>query len=325
MDQAISEFLSGYFSTNQRKRKTETAYRIDLTQFMTFVGRNVPITSVRSNTIEEWAATLRTKGYSPSSTRRKIAALRILCSYWLRKGIMNESPFWRVKLSYGRIEQLPRSLTQREIQALLLKARGSYLELTRKCDWDDVREKPSSNIYRYTRNLAILELMFATGMRVGELSTLDITDFQVEESAFRIQGKGGIDRLAFVVDELSKSTLKKYLEMRRSVRTSNLALFLNSSGSRISTQGIANLISKLGREANLDRHITPHMLRHTVATLLLRNGVDIRVVQEFLGHASIATTQRYTHVSKEHLIGVLRERHPSLGFRSQMRLALQTE
>jgi len=93
------------------------------------------------------------------------------------------------------------------------------------------------------------------------------------------------------------------------------ALFLNSSRQRLSTQGIANIIAQFRKDAGIERNITPPMLRHTVATLLLRNGVDIRVVQEFLGHASIATTQRYTHVAKEHLIGVLRKSHPSLGLR----------
>ena len=93
------------------------------------------------------------------------------------------------------------------------------------------------------------------------------------------------------------------------------ALFLNAAGARLSTQGIANIIGQFRRDAGIERHITPHMLRHTVATLLLRNGMDIRVVQEFLGHASIATTQRYTHVVKEHLIGELRKRHPSLSLR----------
>ena len=95
------------------------------------------------------------------------------------------------------------------------------------------------------------------------------------------------------------------------------ALFLNASGERLSTQGMANVIAQFRRDAGIERHVTPHMLRHTVATLLLRNGVDIRVVQEFLGHASIATTQRYTHIAKEHLIGVLRKHHPSLGLRAK--------
>jgi len=154
-------------------------------------------------------------------------------------------------------------------------------------------------------------------MRVGEASALDIGDFVVSESVFRVQGKGGRDRLAFVVDEKTVRIQGDHLESRSQLETESSALFLNASGKRLSTQGMANIIAQFRREAGIERHVTPHMLRHTVATLLLRNGVDIRVVQEFLGHASIATTQRYTHIAKEHLIGVLKKHHPSLGLRAE--------
>src|SRR5436309_10766348 len=108
---------------------------------------------------------------------------------------------------------------------------------------------------------------------------------------------------------------REHFDARSRMKTESPALFLNASGERLSTQGMPNVIAQFRRDAGIERHVTPHMLRHTVATLLLRNGVDIRVVQEFLGHASIATTQRYTQVVKEHLIGELRKHHPSLSLR----------
>jgi integrase/recombinase XerD len=120
-----------------------------------------------------------------------------------------------------------------------------------------------------------------------------------------------------VVDEQTVRIQREHRETRSRLVTDSPALFLNASGERLSTQGMANVIAQFRRDAGIERHVTPHMLRHTVATLLLRNGVDIRVVQEFLGHASIATTQRYTHIAKEHLIGVLRKHHPSLGLRAK--------
>ena len=175
----------------------------------------------------------------------------------------------------------------------------------------------STHQYRALRNLALVDLLFATGMRVGEASGLNLADFAVvSESCFRVKGKGGRDRLAFVVDEQTLRIQQEHVEVRSNITSASPALFLNASGKRLSTQGIANIISYFRKEAGIERHVTPHMLRHTVATLLLRNGVDIRVVQEFLGHASIATTQRYTHVTKDHLVQILRERHPSLALRS---------
>jgi site-specific recombinase XerD len=352
LKQAAVEFLGGYFSTHQRGEKTKVAYCSDLAQFRAFVGEDLALLSLRGALIEHWAAHLREKGYSPASIRRKMVALRVFCSYWVRKGTLPESPFWRVKLSFGRIQQLPRTLTEGEMRALLTQARKSYADAGVNADPgvnsdasvnadaganadagvnanglssaapSPALKTPASNgqppfrAYRGLRNVALVELLFATGMRVGEASTLDLKDFVVEEAVFRLKGKGGRPRLAYVVDNETIRIQHEHRQARSALRTESTALFVNASGERLSTQGIANVIAGLCRDAGIERRVTPHMLRHTVATLLLRNGADIRVVQEFLGHTSIVTTQRYTHITKEHLIGVLRNHHPSLRFRA---------
>jgi site-specific recombinase XerD len=316
LKQASAEFLAGYFSTHQRRSKTKVAYCSDLAQFNAFVGEELELLAVGASIIESWAAHLGQESYSPASIRRKMVALRVFCSYWVRKGTMPESPFWRVKLSFGRIQQLPRALTEGEMRALLGQARRNY---SRKQQNDVLRlkETVSFRAYRPLRNLALIDLLFATGMRVGESSSLDVQDFVAEGPVFRVQGKGGRDRLAFIVDEETVRIQLEHLEARKCFEAESPALFLNTSRARLSTQGIANIIAEFRRQAGIERHVTPHMLRHTVATLLLRNGADIRIVQEFLGHASIATTQRYTHITKEHLIGVLRKCHPSMGLRAE--------
>jgi integrase/recombinase XerD len=319
--QAISEFLNGYFSTHDRSAKTLTAYRSDLEQFGVFAGKEVSLQSISAVVIEDWTAQLRGKGYSPASMRRKIVVLKVFCSYWLRRGELSESPFWRVKISLGRIEQLPRALSHVEMRNLLAQAGRSCpsadMPRRRGCVLAKVEPTAASlRGYRPLRNLALVDLLFATGMRVGEASALNIEDFAIAELAFRIRGKGGRHRLGFVVDRNSVQIQSQHLEVRTRLNCKSEALFVNATGQRLSTQGMANIITQFRRDAGIERHVTPHMLRHTVATLLLRNGVDIRVVQEFLGHASIATTQRYTHVAKEHLIGVLRKHHPSLKLRA---------
>ena len=312
---ACTDFLSGYFSTHDRSAKTKAAYTCDLMQFQGFVGAESEFANLDSTTIERFAAELRQNKYSPASIRRKIVVLKVFCGYWVRKGLLTESPFWRVKLSIGRTEQLPRSLTEREMRALLM-LRAAQCGPT-ECQSAEMahKEQLAFGRYRAARNLALIDILFATGIRVGETSSLNITDFFEAEGMFKIKGKGGRARLAFAVDEKSLQIQKEHLRARVQIDTENSALFLNSSRKRLSTQGIANVVAQLRREAGIERHVTPHMLRHTVATLLLQNGVDIRVVQEFLGHASIATTQRYTHVSKEYLIAVLQKRHPSLNLR----------
>lgn len=322
LSQASTEFLGGYFSTHDRGKKTEAAYRADLAQFNVFAGEEFCLSSFDGSVVEQWAAHLKQEEYSPATIRRKMVVLKVFCSYWVRKGALAESPFWRVKLSFGRIEQLPRALTEREMRALLSRAWRSYLTTSnRQCAAEDTPALPrtwksSSCEYRTLRDLALVDILFATGMRVGEASALDIRDFFVREGIFRVQGKGGRDRLAFIVDEQTVRIQRGHLEARAQIGTNSTALFLNAMGRRLSTQGITNIIARLRQEARIKRHVTPHMLRHTVATLLLRNGADIRVVQEFLGHASIATTQRYTHITKEHMVRVLQKRHPSLSLRS---------
>src|SRR6266511_3371607 len=239
LKQAIDEFLNGYFATNQRSKKTRVAYGSDLEQFGSYSGKDFALSELGGTLIEEWVAHLRKEGYSPASMRRKIVVLKVFCSYWVRRGELSESPFWRVKLSFGRIEQLPRALTETEMRTLLAQAGRNHLaaEVPRK---GAVLAKSRgsnalSRAYRALRNLALVDLLFATGMRVGEASALDLEDFVVAESVFRVQGKGGRDRLAFVVDEQTVRIQREHREARSRLITESPALFLNASGERLST------------------------------------------------------------------------------------------
>ena len=315
LKQANTEFLTGYFATHDRNDKTKAAYTSDLAQFQDFATGDLSLDSLSGSVIESWAAHLRAQDYAPASMKRKMV-LKVFCSYWVRRRVLPQSPFWRVKLSFGRIQQLPRTLTETEMRALLLQAQKNYSKVPDlERNGVDPARKASHSSYRCLRDLALLDILFATGVRVGEVSALDLKDYHVKEAVFTVHGKGGRDRLAFAVDAKTLQIQERHFASRSLIKTDASALFLNASGKRLTTQGIANAIARLCQDAAIDRHVTPHMLRHTVATLLLRNGADIRVVQEFLGQRSIATTQRYTHITKEHLIGVLQKYHPSLGLR----------
>lgn len=308
------DFMDGYFSTNDRQPKTHAAYKSDLLQFELFIGSDVDVRSLNATLIEHWAADLKSHDYSPASIRRKLVVLKVFFGYWVRSGVLFESPFWRVRISFGKVFQLPRSLTEAEVKDLLQQAHHPFLK--GKVTVSSEKFSPSSKAFLYLRNKAIIELLFATGIRVGELSSINLDDFITDESAFRIRGKGRKERLAFLVDQITRQAHEDHFKARKRLETSSAALFVNSSGGRLSPQGISNVLRSLRKSCGIARHITPHMLRHTVATFLLRNGADIRIVQEFLGHASIATTQKYTHIAKEHLITELRARHPSLAMRA---------
>lgn len=315
--QAIEDFFTGYFSTRDRSAKTKAAYRSDLDQFAAHAPDHFTLNALTPLYIEGWANDLRLKNYSPASMKRKMVVLKVFCSYWVRKGALSESPFWRVQLSFGRIKQLPLALSETEVRGLLSEAKRHEAAAHVARKGSVLAKGASMTSYRAIRNVALIDLLFATGMRVGEVSSLNLADFMDGEGVIRVRGKGGRDRLAFLVDEQSFHVQRQHLQARAKLRSEDIALFLNPAGRRLSTQGIANIIAQVRKDAGIERHITPHMLRHTVATLLLRNGVDIRVVQEFLGHASISTTQRYTHITKEHLVRELRERHPSFALRNR--------
>jgi site-specific recombinase XerD len=309
---AIARFLNSYFSTHERRAKTKAAYVCDLDQFRLFVGPDIALDQIGHEQIEGWAANLKAKAYSPASTRRKLIVLKVFFGHLVRQGALLETPFRRVRVCIGKAVQLPRALSADEIKALLVRAHKRQV-----CTDNQSPNQTSSKQFLFLRNRALVELLFATGMRVGEVSGLDLTDMAPNAGVFKIRGKAGRERMAFIVDVLTATAQNEYLRARHQISTDTEALFLNHLGYRLSPQGIANVLAKFRADIGIQRKVTPHMLRHTIATLLLRNGVDIRVVQEFLGHASIATTQRYTHVSKEHLISELGLRHPSLEVRRQ--------
>src|SRR5687767_3208493 len=122
LHQAITEFFDGYFSTHDRSKKTEVAYKSDLEQLAAYAPKECSLSSLDAGLIENWAADLRTRSYAPASMRRKMVVLKVFCSYWVRKGVLSESPFWRVKLSFGRSTQIPRALSEAEIRGLLFQA-----------------------------------------------------------------------------------------------------------------------------------------------------------------------------------------------------------
>jgi len=302
---AMEAFLSGYFSTCRRSAKTFAAYKLDLTQLKDYVGPVESLAAITADTLEKWALDMQKHEYAAVSIRRKFATARVFFSYWVRKGDIENSPLWRIRLDLGRERLLPRNLSAVDAKLFIEKA-WAAIE-----DADRTAGKPSDSCFLRLRNLAGIEILFATGMRVGELVSLSLSDWREEDASFLVKGKGSRQRLAFLPDDRSLRAVQMYLSKRRAISGDDDAVFLNPRGKRISTQGIARVIVRSAKSAGISRRVTPHMLRHTVATLLLHFGTDIRVVQEVLGHASIATTQRYTHVSKEHMLAALRARHPS--------------
>lgn len=306
LQKAIDQFLDGYFSTCERRPNTVAAYRGDLGQFRRPLPRRQALESITPEAMEAWAQQLRKEGLAPASIRRKLAVLKIFFNYWVRKRVLDRSPLWLLRFDIGKIKPLTRTLTVDEARRLLRQAKREVGRPPKR-PYGDVDGR-----FLALRNWALVELLLATGLRVGEATTLLLQDLILDQRTILVRGKGGRQRLALLTENTSFQAIAHYYHHRLAVQSVTESLFLNRRRGQLSAQGISTVLRELARAGGIQRRITPHMLRHTSATLLLQNGADLRIVQEFLGHASITTTQRYTHVTRTHLVATLRRCHPRL-------------
>ena len=279
---------------------TLAAYRRDLRRYVAFLTRrdiHEPGT-VEEATVRSFVASLSASTHGPNdapyratSVARTLSAVRSFHRFLLREGVTDRDP--AVGVPQPRLPRsLPRPISVEEVRRLL--------------------EAPDEGSPAGLRDRAILELLYGSGLRISELTGLDVDDLDLEEGSVRVLGKGGKER-EVPLGSFGRNAAGAYLTRGRpafaSVATRG-AMFLNARGGRLSRQSCARLLGRYVRLAGIERHVTLHTLRHSFATHLLEGGADVRVVQELLGHASVATTQIYTLVTARHLREVYEESHP---------------
>lgn len=273
--------------------KTVKAYRIDLRQFLDFLeeGGRPPSKETLSGYIERL-----NQGFKPKSVKRKIAALKAFFHYLEEEEILLENPFHKLKIHMQQPKTLPRAVPLHLIEAML---RAVYAEI------DNAKGNARKTA---VRDAAVMEILFATGVRVSELCGLNVKDVDLTRACVMVWGKGAKERLLYIGNTEVLDALKRYLNL--SEHTADSPLFLNRHGVRLSEQSVRIILRKYEQKANLTLHVTPHMLRHSFATLLLEEGVDIRYIQKMLGHSSILTTQIYTDVATAKQREILTQKHP---------------
>ena len=261
-------------------QNTIISYRYDLIKYINFLKKNniSSFNQTKKDLVNDYFVYLRKKNLEINSISRNLVAVKMLYRFLLAEGFIKEDITGLIE--FPRMsKKLPHILSLREINLLLDKANfKSNLGL---------------------RDLAILELLYATGLRVSELIYLKIDDINRENRMLKCLGKGSKERI-IPFGSKADEALIIYLDKVRPKLVKNQnedILFLNSRGERLSRQGIFYLVKKYVRKAGIEKKVTPHTLRHTLATHLLENGADLRSVQEMLGHSDISTTQIYTHVS----------------------------
>jgi integrase/recombinase XerD len=282
--EAIPFFLSHCGSERRLSRLTVDAYGSDLWDFCAHAGGGKPLADVTHEDLKAYLSHLNDhRTLSVATVRRRFATLQGFFK-WAAADENFENPFhrWRPKLK--RPKRLPRALQRPELTNLL-----------------DLAQSRSKRGAASEMTFLSLTLMAATGLRVSELCALTLEDVSPDGSSFRVRGKGSRDRVVFVSNEWLKGLLATCRESRSRTASNSQPLFVASHGGQLSPAALRGRTKRLARAGGATRRVTPHMLRHTAATLLIEEGVDIRVVQRLLGHASIATTEIYTHVADEAL------------------------
>lgn len=299
--EALTEFLQHLKYERNMSPHTLRNYESDLEQFRQFLfgiekRDDIPVEQIDRLTIREWMASLHAAGKKKASIARKLASLRTLFQFLIREGKLESNPAKMV--ATPKIERkLPNHLSMEDAVRFI--------------------ETPDANTDLGRRDRAILEFLYATGIRVGELVSIDLTDIDLRERMVRVLGKRRKERIV-PFHEHALQALMHYLTESRPVFLNNSpvtvrddkACFLNYQGTRITTRSVGRMIDKYIKQCADVHKISPHSLRHTFATHMLDSGADLRDIQELLGHARLSTTQIYTQVSMEKMIDVYSMAHP---------------
>lgn len=276
--------------------KTIKAYRIDLQQFKHFAS-NQP-ESTEKELIYSFTESLHTK-YKPKSIKRKIATLKVFYEYLTCEEFISDNPFSKIHLKIKEPIILPKIIPEKILTKILNEAYSTLEECktvySEKCT---------------IRDIAVLELLFATGLRVSELCNLKSDDVNLSDSYVKTFGKGSKERIIQICTPDVLTALKQYKKCFKTEIDNTGYFFVNRLSNRLSDQSVRFMINKYVNQISSSIHVTPHMFRHTFATMLLESDVDIRYIQQILGHSSITTTEIYTHVSTAKQKQILKRKHP---------------
>lgn len=291
MEADIELFLTDLGERRGASSHTLANYRLDLQHLREWLEtRNLAWEAVDRRVVRRWVAWMHEEGYAPASIGRKLSALRSLYRFLLREGRIQQSPVLLVPAP-KKGKSLPHVLSVDEIERLL--------------------EAPDATTPLGLRDRCLFEVMYATGLRVSELLHLTVQDIDWVGRSILVLGKGAKERIVLLGD-LAIDALERYVHTARPQLLGHgtaEALFLSRLGTPLSVRGFHVVLQTHVRAAGIEKHVTPHTLRHSFATHLLEGGADLRSVQELLGHASVSTTQVYTHVSEGYLREVYARAH----------------
>ncbi len=286
MKKQIEKFLIYLRAEKAVSPHTLKAYTQDLKEFDEFIDKKLK--NIDNLDIRTFLASLYNRDLKKSSISRKLASIRSFFKYLHMEGYVKSNPAKLVS-SPKVPKNLPKFLTIDEVFSLM--------------------ETPKGEAFKPARDKAIIELLYSCGLRVSELTSLDISDMDIKETIIRVKGKGRKERI-IPIGTKAMEAIKNYLPERISLKKKSPGLFLNYRGGRLTQRSVRRILLYYSRMINLTGDISPHTLRHTFATHLLHEGADLRSIQELLGHSSLSTTQKYTHLDIRQLTEVYDKAHP---------------
>ena len=293
LEDKLAAYLEYCEYRKELDRKTLKAYRIDLRQYFEYICVDEP----DKEKIEEYVTHLH-KSYKQKTVKRKIASIKAFYNYLEETEIIAESPFRKIKVKFKETVTLPRIIPREEIEKLL-----NHM-------YQCLNENDKASRKFMLRDVAVIEVFFATGARVYEISNIRDDSINLNTGLIRLMGKGGKERYVQISNTSILEVLKKYYdENEQSIKKSGY-FFVNNRESRYTEQSIRLMLKKYTKQAGIERNITPHMFRHSFATYLIEEGVDVSCVQQILGHSSIKTTQNYIQIAAKKQAEILKELHP---------------
>lgn len=298
----VSKYLEFCQEQKRLDAKTLKAYEIDLRQFSEYLAE-FSITSLSIEMLEDYLSKLHQR-YKPRTVKRKIASIKAFFHYLEYKKIIDYNPVDKIYLKFREPVLLPKVIPLHTVEILLSTVYKRYYSAR--------TEYQKKNILR---DVAVLELLFATGMRISELCSLRPDNVDLENGTVLIYGKGAKERRIQIGNPGVLCILKEYQNIFAEEIAKCESFFINHVGNALLDQSVRRMINKYTEMASVELHITPHMFRHTFATSLLEADVDIRYIQEMLGHSSISVTQIYTHVSLSKQRDILTTKHPRNNFK----------
>lgn len=293
IDQARTRYTRWLLATRDLSPHTIRAYDSDLASFERYVGADFGVGEIDQDCVISFIENQKAAALSPASLRRRAAALRGFCRWLLSQGLLVADPWSGASLAVGRPRRLPRTLPAHELDRLMeFLALAAGVSAGTEPDSRAVEQRPHEST-----TLLAVALMVATGIRVNESVSIMCHDIDLPGRALRLVGKGRRERQVFLTNDWIASLTTAYIEARSSFGLEHSRLLFNLHYDPLTPPAMRSRLAKAARAAGLDTHVTPHMLRHTAATQLIEAGVDIRYIQRLLGHASLTTTEIYTHVS----------------------------